>query len=136
MIGNARQVRVVGPEDVRPERLEDLLAEVTRGDQNAYEVLYHRVAAPVYGLVLRVLRDPAQSEEVTQEVLLTIWRESSRFDHKQGIAMAWIMTIAHRRAVDRVPSEQATANRRQRSRSTADKTSRHRGTNTPRGCHV
>jgi RNA polymerase sigma-70 factor (ECF subfamily) len=108
---------VVHPDTVsggRPERLEDLLVAVANGDERAFTVVYDRISAPVYGLVCRVLRDPAQSEEVTQEVLLAVWRSASRFDEAQGSGMAWVMTMAHRRAVDRVRSEQATAERHHR----------------------
>lgn len=86
---------------------------VARGDHGAYEVLYRELAPPIYGLIRRVLRDPAQSEEVTQEVLLEIWRTASRFDPGKGSPAAWAMTIAHRRAVDRVRSEEADARREQ-----------------------
>lgn len=97
-----------------PERLEDLLTQVAHGDQNAYEALYKRVSGPVYGLVLRVLRDPAQSQEVAQEALLQVWREATRYDENQGSATAWVMTIAHRRAVDRVRSEESASRRNER----------------------
>ena len=74
-----------GSAAARPvERLEDLLVQVARGDQAAFEQVFARVSAPVFGLVRRVLRDPAQSEEVTQEVLLNVWKSASRFDEKQG----------------------------------------------------
>jgi RNA polymerase sigma-70 factor (ECF subfamily) len=96
------------------ERLEDLLVRVARGDQAAFEEVYTRVSTPVFGLVRRVLRDPAQSEEVTQEVLLNVWKSASRFDEKQGSGMAWVMTMAHRRAVDRVRSEQSASDRHDR----------------------
>lgn len=96
------------------ERLEDLLVQVARGDQAAFEQVFARVNAPVFGLVRRVLRDPAQSEEVTQEVLLNVWKSASRFDEKQGSGMAWVMTMAHRRAVDRVRSEQSASDRHDR----------------------
>jgi RNA polymerase sigma-70 factor (ECF subfamily) len=84
---------------------------VARGDQTAFATVYDGVAAPVFGLVSRVVRDPAQSEEVTQEVMLDVWRTASRFDPHRGSALAWLMTLAHRRAVDRVRSGQAAAAR-------------------------
>jgi RNA polymerase sigma-70 factor (ECF subfamily) len=110
------QLRLAGGDDAepgidRPARLEDLMVLVAKGDQSAFAELYERMSAPIYGLVRRVLRDPSQSEEVTQEVLLAVWRTAARFDENQGSATAWVMTMAHRRAVDRVRSEQATADR-------------------------
>jgi RNA polymerase sigma-70 factor, ECF subfamily len=65
----------------------------------------------VLGTVRRVLRDPAQSEEVMQDVLLEVWRSAARFDPAAGSATAWIMMLAHRRAVDRVRSEQKATER-------------------------
>jgi RNA polymerase sigma-70 factor, ECF subfamily len=91
--------------------LAPLLALVARGDQTAFATVYDRSAAQVFGLVRRVVRDPAQSEEVTQEVMLEVWRTASRFDPHRGSAMTWLMTMAHRRAVDRVRSGQAAAER-------------------------
>ncbi len=95
-------------------RLDDLISAVALGDERAYEALYDRSCGWVLGTVRRVLRDPAQAEEVMQEVLLEIWRSASRFDPAQGSAVAWVMTIAHRRAVDRVRSERSHATREQR----------------------
>ncbi len=94
--------------------LDKLLTLVARGDQGAFETLYERLARPAYGLVRKVLRDPAQSEEVVQEVLLEVWRTAARFDPGRGGAATWVLTIAHRRAVDRVRSETASAEREQR----------------------
>jgi len=96
-----------------------LLTLVARGDQVAFETVYDRVAPAVFGLVLRVLRDSAQAEEVTQEALLEVWRTAGRFDPARGTALAWVMTIAHRRAVDRVRSERAAAEREARVASAA-----------------
>src|ERR1051326_154118 len=66
--------------------LDALLARVARGDQAAFEVVYDRLAGPVYGLIRKVLRDPAQSEEVAQEVLLEVWRMAARVDPARGSA--------------------------------------------------
>jgi RNA polymerase sigma-70 factor (ECF subfamily) len=95
----------------------DLAAQlglVARGDAAAFAAVYDQVAAGVFGIVRRVIRDLAQSEEVTQEVMLEVWRNASRFDTGRGSALAWIMTMAHRRAVDRVRSAQREAERERR----------------------
>ena len=94
--------------------LNGLLTLVARGDERAFARVYDQLAGPVYGLIRRVVRNPAQSEEVTQEVLLEVWRAASRFDPAKGSAATWILTIAHRRAVDRVRSAAAAAEREQR----------------------
>ncbi|MPY99390.1 MAG: sigma-70 family RNA polymerase sigma factor [Actinophytocola sp.] len=92
----------------------DLMSRVARGDEQAFAELYDLLAERVYGLVLRVMRDPAQSEEVTQEVFVDLWRTASRFQAERGSVTSWAMTIAHRRAVDRVRSAQSTVDRETR----------------------
>jgi RNA polymerase sigma-70 factor (ECF subfamily) len=94
--------------------LAGLLTQVARGDGEAFEAVYDHVSGPVFGLVRTVVRDVAQSEEVTQEVLLDVWRTAARFDASRGSAIAWVMTMAHRRAVDRVRSARAAAEREER----------------------
>ncbi len=91
-----------------------LLGRVSRGDEAAFGAVYDQVAGQVFGIARSVLRDPSQAEEVTQEVLLDVWRHAARYDTSRGTATAWVMTLAHRRAVDRVRSEQASMLREQR----------------------
>lgn len=101
----------VGQAEVYLLDLAGLLSRSARGDEAAFGLLYDQTAARVYGLVHRIVRDQAQSEEVTQEVYVDIWRTSSRFDVTRGSARSWLMTIAHRRAVDRVRSAESSRHR-------------------------
>jgi len=102
--------------DPRPERseIDALLPAVARGDDAAFARLYDLLAPRVFGLARRVLRDPAQAEEMAQEVLVEVWRTASRFDTERGSGLSWVLTIAHRRTVDRVRSEQASTDRMHR----------------------
>lgn len=97
-----------------PESVDELLARAARGDEAAFAAFYDQVVARVFGIVRSVVRDPAASEEVTQEVMLELWRTAPRFDRSAGSATTWALTIAHRRAVDRVRSEQARRDREER----------------------
>jgi RNA polymerase sigma-70 factor, ECF subfamily len=93
---------------------EDLLVAAADGDQRAFAALYDRTSSAVLGVCIRVVRDRTMAEEVLQEVMVEAWRKAARFDPERGSAMAWITTLAHRRAVDRVRSEQAHRDRHER----------------------
>ncbi len=97
-----------------PESLESLMRRVARGDEAAFAALYDRTGAAVFGLARRVVRDPARAEEVAQEVFLQVWQTATRFDAERGSAKTWILTLAHRRAVDVVRRDQSSSNREQR----------------------
>jgi len=93
------------------EDLTTYIARVADGDQAAFASLYDVLVPSVYGVVKRVLRDPSQADEVTQEIFVEIWKQASRYDVTRGGVRTWAVTIAHRRAVDRVRSEQSHRNR-------------------------
>ncbi|WP_036476962.1 sigma-70 family RNA polymerase sigma factor [Mycobacterium sp. URHD0025] len=94
--------------------LDALLRRVARRDVDAFAELYDHTRSRVFGLVMRVLRDPGYSEETTQEIYLQVWRTADSYDPTAGSPMAWLMTLAHRRAVDRVRAEQAAGHRESR----------------------
>lgn len=91
-----------------------LMRRSARGDEQAFAELYDATSSRMYGLVLRVVRDPAQAAEVTQDCYLQIWQSSARFDPARGSVLGWMMTLAHRRAVDRVRSAQSVVERDRR----------------------
>ncbi|MFB9369137.1 sigma-70 family RNA polymerase sigma factor [Kitasatospora sp. NPDC001664] len=94
-----------------PEGQTALVAAVARGDETAFAALYRSLAGPVYGLALRLLRSAAHAEEVTQEVLLEVWRTAPAYRPERGTVLTWALTIAHHRAVDRVRSVRASSDR-------------------------
>jgi len=89
----------------------DLIGRVADGDTHAFDTLYRASSGRVFSIVVQVLRDLAQSEEVTQEVFLQVWQLASQFDGSRGTGLAWMMTLAHRRAIDRVRAAQASRDR-------------------------
>jgi RNA polymerase sigma-70 factor, ECF subfamily len=111
-----RRPRLAPVPPVAPSALDDaeLMTIIARGDEAAFGELYDRMSRLVYGVVRKVLRDPSQSEEVTQEIFVEVWRTASRFEQDRGSVRTWVLTMAHRRAIDRVRSEQASRDRTER----------------------
>ncbi|EGX55174.1 RNA polymerase sigma factor SigK [Streptomyces zinciresistens K42] len=99
----------IGGGPARVPDLEELVGRVALGDEKAFAGLYDAVASKVLGVARAVLRDHAQSEEVAQEVLVEVWRTAPGFSAERGTAVNWILTLAHRRAVDRVRSVERAA---------------------------
>lgn len=93
------------------DRSDALMCRVAEGDSQAFAALYDELANVMHAIILRVVRDPAHAEEVAQEALLDLWRRARNYDPKLGSVRAWAVSLAHRRAVDRVRSEQASRNR-------------------------
>jgi len=116
MLRNTPRRRIADDSDVDDAKdpLGVLLSRAGRGDQSAFSELYDSLASLLYGVVLRVVRDPALSEEVTQEAFIELWRLAPRYDASRGSVRSWATTLAHRRAIDRVRSEQSGRNRSER----------------------
>ena len=91
--------------------LDDLLGRVARGDESAFATVYDTLGAAVHGLARRVIRDPSRAEEISQEVFMQVWQSAVRFDPQRGSAKSWVLTLAHRRAVDAVRHDQAATDR-------------------------
>ena len=114
MVGG-RSIRAVGEPSGDPtgEDLGHLLRRCARGDEAAFGEFYDATSSRAWGMALRVVRDRAQAEEVLQEAYLQAWRQSGRFDPARGSVGAWLLTIVHRSAVDRVRSAEASSRREQ-----------------------
>lgn len=112
-IGTVSCSTMTGPAPLTVD-LGSVLLRVAQQDADAFAAFYDRTSGRVYGLVSRVLRDAGYSEETTQEIYLEVWRTAAAYDPAKGSPLAWLLTIAHRRAVDRVRSEQAGTKREAR----------------------
>jgi RNA polymerase sigma-70 factor (ECF subfamily) len=109
----------VVPDGPRGESMdEDRLAELVRrsalGHESAFAELYDLCGGRIYGVILRVLRSADQAAETTQDVFTEIWRTCTRYRPDRGGVLAWMLTIAHRRAVDRVRSAESRVAREER----------------------
>ncbi len=82
----------------------DLMSRSARGHEDAFAELYDLTSNRIYSVALRVLRSPDHAAEVTQEIYVEVWRQSARYASTKGSVLAWMTTMAHRRAVDRVRS--------------------------------
>ena len=87
---------------------------VKNGDQDALEHAFETFGGAVKSMAMRVLRDDALAEDVVQDVFVTFWRDPSRFDPARGALRTFLVTIAHRRSVDVVRSEEARFKREER----------------------
>jgi RNA polymerase sigma-70 factor, ECF subfamily len=92
--------------------MDRLLSQVARGDSDAFAAVYDQVAGTVYSLVLRIVGDPARSQQVTGDVLTEVWRTASRFSPADGSGMSWIVAIAQRHAVGDVRAKRAEGGRK------------------------
>ena len=81
-----------------------LIREVADGDQSALATLYDSTSRLVFGLIVRIVVDRTIAEEVLLDVYTQVWRQASSYDTRRGAPLAWLMTIARTRAIDRLRS--------------------------------
>lgn len=99
---SAESAAHVARDECGPAALAVLLERAGRGDQTAFASVYDATSARTFGLALRVLGDPAEAEEALHDAYLEIWRRCGRLEAAGVGAMAWILTIVHRAAVQRL----------------------------------
>ena len=85
--------------------LPDLLKQVSRGDREAFRLLYEATAAKLFGIVLRITSNRAVAEEVLQETYIKVWQNAERYVPEAGHPIAWLAAIARNGAIDRIRSE-------------------------------
>src|SRR5213082_2871053 len=95
----ARVVPVMNPPDDA-----SLLHGVAHRDETAFATLYDRFSRPVFSLVVRMLRSRAEAEEVLQEAFWQVWERAPDYREELGSAFCWVVTIARRKAIDRLRS--------------------------------
>lgn len=91
--------------------LEELLLRTGRGDHLAFAEFYRMTSRRAFGLARRVVVDSGLSEEVLQETFIAVWQQAAKYSPALGSPIGWLMTITHRRAVDKVRSHQRSAER-------------------------
>lgn len=79
-----------------------LVRRIAAGEQQALAELYDRFSGPLYGMALRILRDPAEAQDVTHDAFLALWEKAGSFDAQRGSAFAWAVALVRHRAIDRL----------------------------------
>lgn len=74
-------------------------------DRSAFAALFRHFAPKIKGYLVKLGADRGQAEELTQEVMLTVWRKAATFDRRQASAATWMFTIARNRRIDAIRRE-------------------------------
>lgn len=97
------------PPDDRERVDADLLQRIARGERDALARLYDRFSGPLFGTALRIVRDPAEAQDIVHDAFVTLWDKAASFDTARGSAFAWAVTLVRNRAIDRVRSRRRRA---------------------------
>lgn len=80
----------------------ELVGRMARGDKQACAELYDRLARPLYSVALRILNDPAEAEDIVQDVFVALWEKAGSFEIARGSVFSWAVTLTRNRAIDRL----------------------------------
>ena len=86
----------------RSARLAALLARVALADQRAFEALYRQTSAHLYGVALRIVRDPSAAEEILQEAYVSVWHHAGSYDAAKSQPVTWLTSIVRNRCLDQL----------------------------------
>jgi RNA polymerase sigma-70 factor (ECF subfamily) len=106
--------------DLSASRDRELVARISRGDEDAFRQLFRRYAPTATGLARRIVRQPFLAEEIVQEAFLAVWRNPEGYDDRRGSVRSWLMGMVHHRAVDLVRREEAQRRRAEDARVVED----------------
>ncbi|WFU16503.1 sigma-70 family RNA polymerase sigma factor [Bradyrhizobium sp. CB3481] len=84
-----------------------LLRSVAQGDRAAFRAVYEQAGPTLFGICSRILRDRAAAEDAFQEAMLRIWQKSYLYDPAKGAALNWMVTVARRVVLDRLPARRS-----------------------------
>lgn len=100
----------------------DCLARMRAGDESALTELYDRYSGLVFPVAVRILGNPAEAEDVMQDVWLQVWRNTASYDERRGTLAAWLLTITRSRALDAIRSRAARSRREEQVKAEAPAT--------------
>ena len=105
------QVPSPNPEDAAERQIADarLLRRIAAGDRAAFSELYDRFSRPLYSTAMRILGDPAESQDILHDTFIVLWEKAGAFDATRGSAFGWASTLTRNRAIDRLRSRRRRA---------------------------
>jgi RNA polymerase sigma-70 factor (ECF subfamily) len=85
----------------------DLISRVALGDRQAFQQLYQRSSAKLFGICIRILGDSAEAEDALQDVFIKVWQHAASFQSSRASGITWLSAIARNQAIDRLRSRKS-----------------------------
>ena len=84
----------------------ELVSQILHQDQNGLSILYDRYGKQIYGFAYHTLQNQNDAEEITQDVFLTLWEKSDKWDSAKGSLISWLMRLTRNKSIDRIRKRQ------------------------------